>query len=329
MTTRLVHIRQLAMALGITAMAVPGTAYAQSTPDAKLDESLREAVERGCVGTQPVIIRTKPGYRQALRDSLQAHGDVVKGEFPSLDAIAAVVHCADLLTLPTFDSVASVSLNGPIAVQDVASDAEAAVLAARTSLVAAKADALAAQQAVRSAEKAAALANAQVTTAKRALVIANRLTSLAKTVAVAAAQAQLAAAEAAADLKQTALEAARTNATRLQATALNAQNALVAAREALQAAASAIVIREREGKGARSLKKKFFATMPLRASNLHTDAEFDNETIDYASLEAYAQSGGGTGVGVSRRSTRVSSRAPTSTNESSRSMTSHRAIFAR
>ena len=145
----------------------------------------------------------------------QAHGDIVKGEFPSLDAIAAVVHCEDLSTLPTFDSVASVSLNGPIAVQDLASDAEAAVLAARTSLVAAKADALAAQQAVRSAEKAAALANAQVTTAKRALVIANRLTGLAKTLAVAAAQAQVAAAEAAADVKQSALEAARTNATAL------------------------------------------------------------------------------------------------------------------
>jgi serine protease AprX len=286
------------MVLGVTAMAVPGSAYAQSTPDAKLDESLRESVERGCVGTQPVIIRTKPGHRQALRDSLETHGDVIKGEFPSLDAIAAVVHCEDLSTLPTFDSVASVSLNGPIAVQDLASDAEAAVSAARTSLVAAKAEALAAQQAVRSAEKAAALDNAQVTAAKRALIIANRLTGFAKTVAVAAAQAQLAAAEAAADVTQNALEAARTNATRVQATALNAQNALVEAREALQAASSAIAIREREGRGARSLKKKFFATMPVRASNLHTDAEFDNETIDYASLEAYAQSGGGQGVGV-------------------------------
>src|SRR5688572_26238898 len=95
MTTRLVRFRQLVMVLGVTAMAVPGSAYAQSTPDAKLDESLRESVERGCVGTQPVIIRTKPGHRQALRDSLESHGDVIKGEFPSLDAIAAVVHCED------------------------------------------------------------------------------------------------------------------------------------------------------------------------------------------------------------------------------------------
>ena len=87
------------MALGVTALSVPATAYAQAAPDAKLDESLRESVERGCVGTQPVIVRTKPGYRQALRDSLAAHGDVVKGEFPALDAVAADVHCDDLAAL--------------------------------------------------------------------------------------------------------------------------------------------------------------------------------------------------------------------------------------
>ena len=108
------------MALGVTTLAVPGVTYAQTATDAKLDESLRESVERGCVGTQPVIIRTKPGYRQAVRDSLSAHGDFIKGEFPSLNAIIAIVHCEDLTTLPTFDSIASVSLNGPVAVQSLA-----------------------------------------------------------------------------------------------------------------------------------------------------------------------------------------------------------------
>ena len=153
------------MALGVTALAVPGVAYAQAAPEAKLDESLRESVERGCVGTQPVIIRTKPGYRQAVRDSLAAHGDVIKGEFPALDAIAAIVHCDDLSTLPAFDSVASVSLNGPVAVQSLlpipilTTAAQSAVAAARATLVAAKAGALEAQKTVRAAEKAAALAN--------------------------------------------------------------------------------------------------------------------------------------------------------------------------
>jgi serine protease AprX len=291
------------MALGLTALAVPGAAYAQAAPDAKLDESLRESVERGCVGTQPVIIRTKRGYRQAVRDSLTAHGDVIKGEFSSLEAIAAIVHCEDLATLPAFDSVESVSLNGPVAVQSLiapilTSTAQSAVTAARATLVAAKANALEAQKAVRAAEKAAALANSQVTAAKKALIVANRLTGDAKIAAIAVAQAKLAQAEAVQNATQNTLETARRTATGSQAASLNAQNALVSAQEALQSLSAALSIREREGKAARSLKKKFFATMPVRASQFHTDAEFDNETVDYNSLEAYAQTGGGAGVGV-------------------------------
>ena len=291
------------MALGISALAVPGAAYAQAAPDVKLDESLRESVERGCIGTQPVIIRTKPGNRQAVRDSLTAHGDLIKGEFPSLEAIAAVVHCDDLSTLATFDAVASVSLNGPIAVQSLTlpiltTTAQAAVAAARATLVAAKAGALEAQKAVRAAEKAAALANSQVTAARKALIVANRLTGAAKITGVALAQTKVSQAQAAATAAQNTLEIARRKATGSQAAALTAQNALVNAQEALQAAAAAVVARVREGKAARGLKKKFFATMPVRASQLYTDAEFDNETVDYASLEAYAQTGGGTGVGV-------------------------------
>jgi serine protease AprX len=281
------------VALGVTALGVPGVTYAQPASDAKLDESLRESLERGCVGAQPVIIRTKPGYRQALRDSLAAHGDLVRGEFPLLDAIAADVHCDDLSMLASFDSTASVSLNGPVAVQDLTGDAQA-VLDARAALVAAKAGMFEAQRAVRAAEKAVALANAQVNLAKRALILASRLSGDAKITAVAAAQAKLTEVEAAADAAQAARDTARRNATGTQAAALDAQNALVDASQALQAVTS----REREGKAARSLKKKFFATMPVRASNSHTDAEFDNETIDYASLELYAQTDGGTGVGV-------------------------------
>ena len=311
MTTRLVRLQQIAMALGLTALTLPGTVYAQTTSDAKLDESLRESVERGCVGTQSVIITTKPGYRQSLRDSLAAHGDVIKGEFPSLEAIAAVVHCDDLATIAAFDSTKSVSLNGPVGVQNLLSgvtsltntvtsvtNATQAVSSARTTLVAAKATMLEAQKAVRAAEKAAALADAQVTAAKRALILANRLSGDAKIAAVAAAQAKLAQANAAEDAAKNLLDAARLNATGAQAAALSAQNALVAAQEALQAASAGIASREREGKAARSLKKKFFATMPVRASHFHTDWEFDNETVDYNALESYTQTGGGTGIGV-------------------------------
>jgi len=200
------------MALSVTALLVPVTVFAQTAPDAKLDESLRESMERGCVGTQSVIVRTKPGYRQGLRDSLAAHGDTVTGEFPRLDAVAADVHCDDLAILAGFVATDSVSVNGPVGVQSLdataLSAAQAAVLAARAALVTAKAQAAEAQKAVRIAERALASANAQVTGAKRALILANRLSGSAKTTAVAAAQAKLATAEAAADAAHATLNAA-------------------------------------------------------------------------------------------------------------------------
>ena len=60
-----------------------------------LDDSLRESAVRGCTGSKSVIIRTRPGAREALRKSLAAQGRRVKGEFPSLDAITADVRCGD------------------------------------------------------------------------------------------------------------------------------------------------------------------------------------------------------------------------------------------
>ena len=301
MVTLLERVRQAATALAVVALLVPATSFAQTPTDAKLDESLREALERGCVGTQSVIVRTKPGYRQGLRDSLAAHGDVVKGEFPALDAVAAEVHCEDLGTLAAFDSTDSVSLNGPVATQSLTinlTGTEAALASARAALVAAKAAALNAQGTARSAERAAAAANAQVNAAKRALILANRLTGAARISAIAAAEVRLAQAEAAADAAESALEVAQTLATVAQTAALNAQNALVEARQALLDAAAAVAGREREGKAARALKKKFFATMPVRSANQHTDDEFDNETVDYGALEAAANTNGGSGIGV-------------------------------
>jgi len=169
------RLRQTVLA-GVAALLVPVAAVAQSAPDAKLDESLRESVERGCVGTQSVIVRTKPGYREALRTSLALHGDLVKGEFPALDAVSADVHCDDLGTLAAFDSIDSISLNGPVAVQsivvtEVIIDAKEAVGSARAALVSAKSAALVAQGKARAAEKAAAAANARVTAAKRGLIL--------------------------------------------------------------------------------------------------------------------------------------------------------------
>src|SRR5687767_2330924 len=110
MSIRVVRLKHTVLALGAISFLVPGVAYAQS-PNSKFDDSLRESIARGCAGTKSVIIRAKPGSREALRKSLMAQGRRVKGEFPALDAITADVSCADLDALAAFRETASISDN--------------------------------------------------------------------------------------------------------------------------------------------------------------------------------------------------------------------------
>ncbi len=86
----------------------------RSSGHSKLDDSLRGSIARGCSDTKSVIIRTKPGAREALRKSLAAQGRRVKGEFPALDAITADVSCADLNALAGFRETASISDNAKV-----------------------------------------------------------------------------------------------------------------------------------------------------------------------------------------------------------------------
>ena len=67
-------------------------------------------------GSAQTIDAAKLDYRKGLRSSLAARGDVVTGEFPSLDPITATVHCEGLTVLATFGSIRAVSTNGPVAV---------------------------------------------------------------------------------------------------------------------------------------------------------------------------------------------------------------------
>ena len=124
---------RLTQATLFLAFLAQGTANAQTVADPKLDESLRETVARGCTGPQSVIIRTQAGYRGGLRNSLTEHGDTVTGEFASLDAVAAEIHCDDLAALASFSAIKSVSRNAPVGVQFVetaVAEAQAAVAAA-------------------------------------------------------------------------------------------------------------------------------------------------------------------------------------------------------
>ena len=94
---------------------LPAMAGAE-TASAKIDQTLRESIRRGCAGTQSAIITVAPGYREALRQVLAVHGDVVHGEFPAIEAIAATVHCSDLATLAGFGSIRAVSTNATVGV---------------------------------------------------------------------------------------------------------------------------------------------------------------------------------------------------------------------
>src|SRR3954462_1281728 len=80
----------------------------------RLDAKLREAADEAAPAPQRVIIRVRPGSRQALRDALSAHGDHVLGEFDSIESLAAVVHGEDLATLAEDDAVLSVSADAVV-----------------------------------------------------------------------------------------------------------------------------------------------------------------------------------------------------------------------
>lgn len=212
MTTRLARLIKSVLLL---TLLVPGVAYAQvgaSVANSKLDESLRQNVQQGCVGTTSVIVRTKPGYRQGLRDSLTQHGDLVKGEFPELDAVAAEVHCDDLSALAGFTTVYSVSSNARVGAQALSitvdlSAAQAAVEAAKSALTSAKDAAKVAQANVQAAEAAVQKAQANLTAAQKALAKASTVTK-------ALAQANVFTAQVAVKAAQDALTAAHTRAVR-------------------------------------------------------------------------------------------------------------------
>jgi len=97
--------RSVALAALLVTLAVPAFA------DEHLDASLRKTLQRGCTGTQSVIIRTRPGEREKMKKSLVSQGRRVKGEFPALEAIAAEVECDDLKTLVRSGNAVSVSHN--------------------------------------------------------------------------------------------------------------------------------------------------------------------------------------------------------------------------
>src|SRR5688572_28790440 len=107
-------MRSASLLATLTLVATFSMPAAAEQRHAKLDESLNDSLARGCKGTKSVIIRTRPGSREAVRNSLAAQGRRVKGEFPALDAISVDVSCADLKAIAAFRETASVSDNATV-----------------------------------------------------------------------------------------------------------------------------------------------------------------------------------------------------------------------
>ena len=79
----------------------------------KLDKALRGLLGKA-PASQRVIIQARPGYRAALKQSLQAHGDVVRAEHPSLEALTVDLHGDDLAALEADPAVMSVSIDAEV-----------------------------------------------------------------------------------------------------------------------------------------------------------------------------------------------------------------------
>src|SRR5688500_406053 len=109
----------LSVTFSIAAIAIamaPGKAvWGAEPPSRKLDKELQNAIADGCSGgPRNVIITVKDGYRSGTSKSLKAHGDKVKAEFRSINAVAAEVHCDDLIALARMSQTAAVSIDGDV-----------------------------------------------------------------------------------------------------------------------------------------------------------------------------------------------------------------------
>jgi len=105
-------VQRLACLVVLVTLSVAGSALAQ-TALPKLDLVLQQAA-RTEAGPQRVIIRTRPGLRLALRDSLQAQGEAVRADHPAIEALTAEADAAQLRALSSDPLVESVSIDAVV-----------------------------------------------------------------------------------------------------------------------------------------------------------------------------------------------------------------------
>jgi serine protease AprX len=102
---------RLGAALCVLACAA-GPLSAQTSSN-KIDRALQDALLTGAA-TQRVIVSVKPGYRASVRQALQAHGDIIKSDHPSIDAFSAEIHSADVGELARQPWIDGVSIDATV-----------------------------------------------------------------------------------------------------------------------------------------------------------------------------------------------------------------------
>ena len=251
-----------------------GFPLAASAQSQKIDENLAQAISNGCGTSQPVIIRTVPGYRALLRQALEAHGDTIKADHQSIHAISVDLHCADLQVLAASSSIVSISSDAPVTSDGAPPITEkqlAAALArkARTDAAMATAAARLAAEAQARADAAAKTAGAAARKALQAAADAAR--ARADAAAKTAAAAKQAADQAAVPFKTAQLSAAQTAkaAAVARARLIAEKKALQIEREMEQEKTRRGVQKEKESLQAAVAQERFFDTLGIKKERLH------------------------------------------------------------
>src|SRR5205823_6463757 len=93
----------------IVLLFLPGALRVDGSPRLrKVDRSVQQSLDQGASAIR-VILQTAPACRAAVRQALQAHGDNILGEHPSVNALTAVVHAADLAEFDGNSCISAVS----------------------------------------------------------------------------------------------------------------------------------------------------------------------------------------------------------------------------
>jgi serine protease AprX len=101
------------IALACGALALSADTVAAAPQHAHLDRAIRQALQNGAP-TQHVIITFNPGCRDAWRNALQQHGDVVSGDHPLIDALSGEIHSQDVDALAQDACVKSIASDAPV-----------------------------------------------------------------------------------------------------------------------------------------------------------------------------------------------------------------------